>query len=214
MRRAWRLVGVFLALVALTGWPLGQTSGLAQSAINPAKVDALDMTLRHLLVDHVFWVRSLAVAAKSGNAEAADVAYRMALNNARDLGQAVASFYGQPAGEKFSQLFTGHVNAVKSYWDAAARGDEAGKRAASTQMTQNGDQLATFLSSANPNLPKAAVLSLLQAHVAVHVGQCTAIVAGNWKEEAQTWDAMLKNVYSIADALAQGIAKQFPSKFS
>jgi hypothetical protein len=172
------------------------------------------MTLRHLFVDHVFWVRSMVVATKDGDAEAAQVAYRMALDNAQAFGQAVGSFYGQAAGARFAQLFTEHVNAVKDYCLADLRGDEAAERAAEGRMTENGEALATFLSAANPNLPKTAVLSLLGAHVAEHIAECTAVAAGNFSQEAQTWDAMLKNVYAISDALASGIAKQFPGKFA
>jgi len=212
MRRAVVILMVLIVTAALT-WSMSQAHGLAQAAPNPAKVSGLDMTLRHLFVDHVFWVRSMVIATKSGNTEEAQVAYRMALDNAKALGGAVASFYGQKAGDEFAKLFTDHVNAVKDYCLADLKGDEAAKNAAATRMTQNGNQLATLLSSANPNLPKNAVLSLLGAHVAQHIAECNAVAAGNLNQEAKTWDTMLSNVYTISDALAGGIAKQFPSKF-
>lgn len=212
MRRAMALLVVLVVTAALT-WSTGHAYGLAQAAPNPAKVGGLDMTLRHLFVDHVFWVRSMVISTKAGNADEAQVAYRMALDNAKTFGDAVASFYGQKAGVEFARLFADHVNAVKDYCLADLKGDEAAKNAAAAKMSQNGEQLAALLSSANPNLPKNAVLSLLGAHVAQHIAECNAVAAGNFTQEAKTWDTMLANIYTISDALAGGIAKQFPNKF-
>jgi hypothetical protein len=212
MRRAVTMLVVLVVAAALT-WSTSQAYGLTQAAPNPAKVSGLDMTLRHLFVDHVFWVRSMVISTKSGNAEEAQVAYRMALDNAKAFGDAVASFYGQKAGGEFATLFAAHVNAVKDYCLADLKHDEAAKNAAAARMSQNGAQLAALLSSANPYLPKNAVLSLLGAHVAQHIAECNAVAAGNFTQEASTWDAMLNNIYTISDALAGGIAKQFPNKF-
>lgn len=35
----------------------------------------------------------------------------------------------------------------------------------------------------------------------------------DWAAEADRWDPMVKHVYRLSDALAEGIAKQFPDKF-
>ncbi|SRR5579875_2437859 len=212
MSRSPLLVAVLMAVVLFT-LPLGQTASFAQAAPNSTKVAALDMTLRNLFVDHVFWVRSMVIATKAGNAAEATVAYRQALGNAKAFGGAVASFYGEAAGQQFATLFAGHVNAVRNYCLADLKGDEAAENAAAKAMTQNGEALATFLSTANHNLPKDAVLSLLGSHVALHIAECNAAAAGKLDEEAGTWDPMLKNIDTISDALAQAIAKQFPSKF-
>jgi hypothetical protein len=69
------------------------------------------------------------------------------------------------------------------------------------------------LSSANPNWPKDAVLSLLMAHGGHHISQIDQFNSNNFSAEAQTVDAMQKHIYAIADALADGIVKQFPKKF-
>jgi hypothetical protein len=37
--------------------------------------------------------------------------------------------------------------------------------------------------------------------------------AKQYDAEAKTWAAMTQHMYVIADALAEGIAKQFPDKF-
>ncbi len=43
--------------------------------------------------------------------------------------------------------------------------------------------------------------------------QIDAINKRDFAKEADGWTEMTKNVYTIADALADGIVKQFPKKF-
>ena len=73
-------------------------------------------------------------------------------------------------------------------------------------------EIATFLSGANPNLPKDVLLGLLTTHVGHHAAQVDEIMKGDMQSEAATWKAMQGHMNVIADALADGIAKQFPNK--
>ena len=43
--------------------------------------------------------------------------------------------------------------------------------------------------------------------------QIKQLKAGEYEQEARTWAAMKDHIYVLADALASGIAKQFPDKF-
>jgi hypothetical protein len=45
------------------------------------------------------------------------------------------------------------------------------------------------------------------------VQQISEVKARQFDAEAKTWAAMSAHMYVIADALADGIAKQFPDKF-
>jgi hypothetical protein len=59
-------------------------------------------------------------------------------------------------------------------------------------------------------------LWLLTAFFAVPTlaeAQAKAAEAGSFEAEAQTWEAMRKHMYTVADALVGGIAKQFPDRF-
>lgn len=55
--------------------------------------------------------------------------------------------------------------------------------------------------------------SLLTAHGAHHVQQIQEFQAKQYDQEARTWAAMKDHMYVIADALAGGIARQFPEQF-
>jgi hypothetical protein len=77
----------------------------------------------------------------------------------------------------------------------------------------NADGIATFLSGANPNLPQATLRALLIAHVGHHAAQHQQLKDKQYAGEAKTWEAMRTHMYTIADALGDAIAKQFPQKF-
>jgi len=75
-------------------------------------------------------------------------------------------------------------------------------------MKQNGDEIAAFLNGANPkNWPKETILSALVAHVGHHMAQINQFNTGDYAGEANTWEAMIKHIYVIADVLADGIVK-------
>jgi hypothetical protein len=74
------------------------------------------------------------------------------------------------------------------------------------------DEIAAFVSAANPNLPKGTVYGLLLTHGQQHIMSIDATTKKDWGHEADMWDPMVKHIYAISDALADGIAKQFPDK--
>ncbi|HLY21176.1 MAG TPA: hypothetical protein VKT83_01805 [bacterium] len=216
MRVLRTIVGVFVVAGMLLAPTLPPAHSQAAEP-NPAKVAALKMALRDLYINHIFWVRSLVIATRLGEKGAVSEADEYGEKNAKAIGQSIAPFYGQAAGDKFATLFVGHYSAVKAYMQAAFannfRGNAAGKKAAAAQLTQNASAIAAFVSSANPNLPKGTVYGLLLTHGQQHIMSIDATAKKDWSAEADMWDPMVKHVYTISDALADGIAKQFPGKF-
>lgn len=216
MRVLRTIVGVFVVAGMLLAPTLPPAHSQAAEP-NPAKVAALKMALRDLYINHIFWVRSLVIATRLGEKGAVSEADEYGEKNAKAIGQSIAPFYGQAAGDKFATLFVGHYSAVKAYMRAAFannfRGSAASKKAAAAQLTQNASAIAAFVSSANPNLPKGTVYGLLLTHGQQHIMSIDATAKKDWSAEADMWDPMVKHVYTISDALADGIAKQFPGKF-
>ncbi len=214
--RALRFAVGILVTTSMVVWIPPSARGQATAA-NPAKVAELKMALRALYADHVFWVRDLVIATRLGVKGAASEADEYGLANAKAIGQSIAPVYGQAAAAKFTTLFVGHYQAVKGYMRAAFangfRGNSALKKAATDELQRNGKAIAMFVSSANPNLPEGAVYGLLVSHVQHHVMQIDAVAKEDWSAEADDWEPMIKQIYSLSDALADGIAKQFPDKF-
>src|SRR5579864_4813805 len=217
MPARYAMVSLFLIAVGVL---FARTVPPAQSQAampNPAKVAELKMVLRNLYINHLFWVRDLVISTRFGEKAAVSEADEYGLKNAKAIGLSIAPFYGQAAGEKFATLFVGHYSAVKAYMNAAFannfKGSAALKKAAVDRLTTNANAIAVFVSSANPNLPKGTVYGLLVTHVQQHIMSIDATAKKDWSGEADMWDPMVKEIYTLSDALADGIAKQFPDKF-
>lgn len=209
------ILSTLLVIGVLFAWTAAPAQ--TQAAPNPGKVADLKMALRDLYVGHVFWVRSLVISSRLGEKGAVSEADEYGLKNAKAIGQSIAPVYGQAAGEKFATLFVGHYSAVKDYMNAAFannfKGNATLKKAAVDKLTKNADAIAAFVSSANPNLPKGTVYGLLVAHAGHHIAAIDATAKKDWGGEADVWDPMVKHIYTLSDALAVAIAKQFPGKF-
>jgi hypothetical protein len=187
-----------------------------QAADAPAINKAMETkeALRDLWVEHVFWVRNVVVETLAGNAAAAAAAEHEVVGNAKQIGGAIEPFYGKAASDKLFGLLAGHYGAVKQYLQATVAGSSAKQDAAWKNIGTNAEEIAVFLSSANPNLPLDTLRGLLLAHGGHHVQQIKQLHDRKYAEEARTWAAMRQHMYVIADALAGAIAKQFPAKFN
>jgi hypothetical protein len=217
MVRRTRLILSALAVISVVfAWTVPTAQSQAATP-NPAKVAELKMALRNLYINHIFWVRDLVVSTRFGEKAAVSEADEYGEKNANAIGHSIDPFYGQAAGAKFATLFGGHYSAVKAYMNAAFKnnfkGNAALKKAALDKLTKNANEIAAFLSSANPNLPKATVYGLLVTHAQQHIMSIDATAKKDWSAEADMWDPMVKHIYTISDAVAEAIAKQFPDKF-
>ena len=212
-----RTLGFILITITVLLAPIVPQAQSQAATPDPAKVAALKMALRDLYVNHIFWVRDLVISTRLGEKGAVSEADEYGEKNAKAIGHSVDPFYGQAAGGKFASLFVGHYSAVKAYMNAAFKnnykGNAALKKAALDNLTKNANEIAAFLSSANPNLPKATVYGLLVTHAKQHMTSIDATAKKDWSAEADVWDPMVKHVYAISDAVAEAIAKQFPDKF-
>lgn len=184
---------------------------VAPTMSQPVTRAELQLALRDLWVGHIFWSRSVAIASHYDDADAAKAAEVEVVDNARALADAIIPFYGQDAADQLFELLAGHYGAIKEYMLASFDEDAAGKRTASTNLVANAGKIADFLDAANPNLPKNAVLPLLTAHGGHHIQQIDAIHAEDFQQEAQTWSAMVAHIYTISDAIADALAKEFPN---
>jgi hypothetical protein len=193
--------------------------GLATAADTPngavaAKVAATQAMERDLWLGHIFWVREVARGLAEKNQQAADLAEKQAVANAKQIAASIEPFYGKAANDQLFKLLAGHYTAIKTHATATVAGDAAAAKQALGDLTANANEIAKFLSGANPNLPEATLKSVLAAHGGHHVQQNQQLAARDLAAEARTWEAMKTHVYAIADTLAGAIAKQFPDKFT
>lgn len=183
------------------------------TATIPTKIAETRAALRDLWIGHVFWVRNVVDARFDGDATQAKTAEQQVVANAHAIAGAIEPFYGKAASDKLFGLLAGHWGAISDYLDATRAAKKADQEAASAKLVANAGEIAAFLGGANPHLQADALKGLLTAHGAHHMQQIQQFQAKNYEQEAKTWAAMKDHMNVIADALADGIAKQFPDKF-
>ena len=215
MKRCLGMISILATVFAPAVPALAQhgTHSIAQTPA-PAKVNEAGAALRDLWVGHIFWVRDVVVSTFAGNRPAAAAAEQAVVANAKQIAAAIEPYYGNDASEKLFGLLAGHYGAVKQYLEATVAGRKDKQDAAFKNLSVNASEIARFLSGANPNLPFDTLNGLLLAHGGHHTQQIQQLQGKQYVEEAQTWEAMKRHMYVIADALAGAIAKQFPKQFS
>ncbi len=184
-------------------------------AAAPDRVAVLEtkMAQRDLWVEHVFWIRSYVMATHAHDPVQSKVAEQEVVSNAKALAATITPFYGQAASDKLFDLLAGHWGAVRDYNTATLAHSTANQEKATAKIVANAHEIARFLSGANPNLPEDAVFGLLSSHGGHHISQINEISGRDFAGEAKTWHAMRHHMLVIADAIADGIAKQFPDHF-
>ena len=185
----------------------------ATEAPASAQLQATRAALRKLWRGHAEAVRKVVVAKIANDPAGEKTAEAGVVANAPDIASAISPFYGQAASDKLFTLLAGHYGAVKAYLDASVAKDAKAQSVATDNLTANAEQIATFLSTANPHLPKDTLMELLQVHAGHHISQILQLIAKDAAAEAKTRSEMLAHMDVVGDALANGIAAQFPAKF-
>ena len=178
----------------------------------PATV-ALRQDMRKLWTDHVVWTRDYLVAAVADHPSAPAAAARL-MKNQEDIGAAVAGFYGKAAGDKLTALLKEHIVIAVDIVKFAKAGDQASQAQAEAKWSRNGDEIAAFLSGANPHWPRAALADMMKQHLKTTTDEVVARLTKNWEADVRAFDAVHEHILAMSDALADGIIKQFSQKFA
>jgi len=205
MKRRIALITMISALA------LGTLSSYAPAAV-PGKGNALRMAMRKLWEDHITWTRLFIVSALGDLPDIAATTDRL-LQNQVDIGNAIKPFYGAAAGEKLTALLKDHILIAADIVKAAKAGDGAKLASSKTRWTANADEIATFLSGANPkNWPLADMKMMMHDHLAATTKELEARLNKDWKADVAAYDNVHTQILKMADALSDGIIKQFPAK--
>ena len=176
------------------------------------KATQLHQDMRKLWTDHTVWTRDYIVAAVEDRPDAPAAANRL-MNNQEDIGNAIAAYYGQAAGQELTALLKQHIAIAVDVIKAAKAGDQAAQKQANDKWQQNAVDIATFLSHANPNWPKDVLVNMMKMHLATTTDEVVARLNHDWEADVRAYDAVYNHVLMMADALSDGIVKQFPEKF-
>jgi hypothetical protein len=182
-------------------------------AVSPSADAKLHQDMRKLWTDHVVWTRDYIMAAVADTPDQKAASARL-LKNQEDIGSAVGQYYGAAAGQKLTALLKEHIMIAVDVVAAAKAKDNAKLQAADKKWQKNGEEIATFLSGANPNWPKATLLDMMKMHLSTTTDEVKARLGGDWEADVRAFDAVYDHILKMADALSDGIVKQFPEKFT
>jgi hypothetical protein len=169
--------------------------------------------MRQLWSDHVTWTRLFIVSAAADLPDKAATTQRL-LQNQTDIGSAVGSIYGKPAGDKLTALLRDHILIAADIVGAAKAGNTAKVDTLNRKWQGNADDISMFLSSANPkNWPVATLKTAMRTHLDQTIGEATHQLKGDYAASAKDFDAIEKHILMMADVLSDGIIAQHPEKF-
>lgn len=201
-------------LLALT--VLAALSGaVAVPAFAAGKSDAsqLRVAMRKLWEDHITWTRLWIVSFAAGLPDQDAAAGRL-MQNQVDIGNAIKPFYGNAAGTKLTGLLKEHIQGAVELVTAAKAGDAARIAAAKTRWYKNGDDIAAFLSGANPkNWPLADLKAGMKEHLDTTLQEAQDRLGGKWADDVKDYDRVKEHILALADTLTTGIVHQFPDHF-
>jgi hypothetical protein len=201
----------YLSRIAIIGAALVGLAFLVQPAAAYKQSD-LRTEMRKLWEDHVTWTRNYIVSALAGLDDAGPVAQRL-LKNQDDIGAAITPYYGEAAGKKLAELLRDHILIAADVVSAAKAGNAEQLASSQRKWQANGEDIAAFLSGANPHWAKEATRSMLREHLTFTTNEVVARLKKDWAADLKAYDDGHVHMLMFADQLADGIAKQFPGKF-
>lgn len=201
-----------LALVALLALLIATLSPVRPASAATSQLDFRN-AMRQLWEDHITWTRLYIVSAVADLPDKDATAQRL-LQNQTDIGNAIKPYYGEDAGNQLTTLLKDHILGAVDVLNAAKAGDKAALDAANQKWYANGDEIAAFLSKANPQaFPPDTMKAEMKMHLDLTLAEATAHLQGQYAEDVQAYDKVHEHILGLADALSQGILSQFPDKF-
>jgi hypothetical protein len=206
-----RTLSIVLAAIVAAG-VLAQTSATAAPAQSPKAV-ALRAAMDKLWEDHITWTRMVIVDFAAGLPDLSTAEARL-LRNQIDIGNAIKPYYGRAAGNKLTSLLRTHILEAVPVLQAAKAGDKSKLTASLNAWYTNANQIAVFLSRANPrNWQLPMMRQMMKQHLALTTNEAVARLQGNWKADVAAYDAVHVEILHMSAMLSDGIIQQFSARF-
>jgi hypothetical protein len=206
-----RVLTTFVAALAVAG-VLAQSAATSATAV-PPKAVALRTSMDKLWEDHITWTRMVIVDFAAGLPDLPNAEARL-LRNQVDIGNAIKPYYGRAAGNKLTSLLRQHILEAVPVLQAAKAGDKAKLTAALNAWYANANQIAAFLSKANPhNWPLPMMRAMMRQHLALTTKEAVARLQGNWAADIAAYDQVHREILQMSAMLSDGIVRQFSARF-
>ena len=209
------LVALFsaLATLAVSGGHDAQAHGHDHAK---ARISVEELTfrqdMRKLWEDHVTWTRLAVISLTTGSPDTEATVGRL-LQNQDDIGDAIAPFYGEEAGNQLATLLREHITIAADLIAAAKAGNQPEVARQQARWEANADEIARFLNSANPRWKLDETRSMLLEHLQLTTSEVVARLQSDWAADVAAYDEIHRQALHMADMLSTGIVAQFPKRF-
>ena len=204
---------IFLVSITIVVVPHTASASSLKNKPDSRKETALHDAMRKLWEDHITWTLIFIISAAADLPDKAAATDRL-LQNQVDLGNAIKPYYGDAAGNELTALLKEHITTAAEIVTAAKAGDKAKQDNATKRWFTNADQIADFLSKANPkNWSQAEMRKMMRDHLTVTTEEVVARLQSNWAADIAAYAKVHEQILHMADMLTQGVVKQFPNKF-
>src|SRR4029079_9333761 len=204
---------------------LGSLTVAAESSPGPASAapaakptrGAFHDAMRKLWEDHITWTRLYIVSAATGTSDLPDIGPTTdrLLANQVDIGDAIRPFYGDAAGDQLTALLHDHILTAAEIIAHARAGEAQAQQDAADRWYANADEIATFLSTANPDdWPLADMEAMMKSHLDLTLEEAVARLQGRYADDIAAYDRVHAEILEMADMLSDGIIAQFPHAFA
>jgi hypothetical protein len=185
----------------------------AVAAKATTKQAAFQDGMRALWEDHIVWTR-LAIISFAHDLPDLPATQARLLTNQDDIGDAIKPYYGKAAGNRLTALLKEHITGAVALLAAAKSGDQALVEQRTGEWYANGNEIADFLSKANPtNWPQKVMRKTMKGHLDHTLSEAVNRLGGKYDADVRDYDAIHHHILRMADTLSSGIIKQFPKKF-
>lgn len=207
---SYLVVGLLIGVVGGYGISVAVNSSSC-TIISPARC-ALRTAMRRLWSDHAIWTRNYVISALAQFDDLPEATARI-LQNQVDIGAAITTYYGADAGNKLTSLLKEHILLAAAVVQAAKANNSSELAQSNDKWYKNAQDIAKFLSDANPNWKYSDLVNMLNMHLKLLTDQVTARIQKRWKDEVAAFDAGYNEILAMADQFTDGIVAQFPKKF-
>ena len=202
-----------LVLLLSAGHSEGAHASMTKAPQLSTKAIAFRSSMDRLWEDHITWTRMVIVDFAAGLPDLKTAEARL-LRNQADIGNAIKPYYGAAAGKELTRLLRTHILEAVPVLVAAKAGDQAKLTQALAAWYANADQIARFLSSANPHSwPLPMMRTMMRQHLALTTNEAVARLQGKWTADVRAYDQVHAEILGMSHMLSNGIIRQFPSRF-
>ena len=192
--------------------PPSNGSANSRYGVSSPAAEKFHTGMRKLWEDHITWTRNVICCLVDG-LPGGDQALKRLHQNQDDIGNAIAPYYGEDAGNKLAGLLHHHITISADVVNAAKAIDHDKFKEANNRWTANADEISVLLSKANPNWKLEDLKHMMQDHLILTTNEVVARIKKDYDADVKAYDNVHDEILEMSDMLSEGIIKQFPDKF-